>query len=203
MDNELQVLESAAVISGAKKLLGVDTDPTVLAAQVSATVPANTSFMAITFLAGTPEKARAGSEAFAQAYLTQRKADVDALIAVQREGLVKELGDDTALLNKYAAGAAVLPVTNPTQKADEAYVQIYQGRIGDTKQQIANLDALDVSPVSIVTPPVTPTGPAVSRQVRLVVFVLTGLFAGLLTAAALAAIAPTRPKKTPPSLSPA
>jgi uncharacterized protein involved in exopolysaccharide biosynthesis len=203
MDNELQVLESAAVISGAKKLLGVDTDPTVLAAQVSATVPANTSFMAITFLAGTPEKARAGSEAFAQAYLTQRKADVDALIAVQREGLVKELADDTALLNKYAAGAAVLPVTNPTQKADEAYVQIYQGRIGDTKQQIANLDALDVSPVSIVTPPVTPTGPAVSRQVRLVVFVLTGLFAGLLTAAALAAIAPTRPKKTPPSLSPA
>ena len=199
MDNELQVLESAAVITRAKQLLDVDTDPTVLAKQVSATVPANTSFMAITFLAGTPTKAQQGSEAFAKAYELQRKADVDALIEVQKESLNTELNADSTLLARYAGQAATLPVTNPQQKTADSYVQIYQDRIRDTKQQLANLAALDVSPVSRKSDPTLPTAP--SQRLSFVVCAFAGLCTGVFAGALLAVVIPARPTEPPPALS--
>ena len=67
MDNELQFVQSIATAEAAAKLLKINIDLTVLESQVTATVPPNTSVIDITFAAGTPEKAVAGSHAFAVA----------------------------------------------------------------------------------------------------------------------------------------
>ena len=72
MDNELQFITSVDVGSAAKALLHTETDLDVLATQLTATVPANTSVIDIAFNASTPEKALQGSHAFAQAYLNVR-----------------------------------------------------------------------------------------------------------------------------------
>ena len=59
--------------------------------QVTATVPPNTSVIDITFAAGTPEKARQGSHAFAEAYIQVRTDAAAADIAVQVEGLNNQI----------------------------------------------------------------------------------------------------------------
>jgi polysaccharide biosynthesis transport protein len=186
MDNELQTLESIDVINGAKKLLKVDTDPTVLSQQVSATVPPNTTFMQITFVGSTPDKAVQGAEAFAQAYLTSRAAYVHGLITKQAEDLSATLKDDQKQLDFYAARAATLPTTAPEKVSADSWVAIYQDGIHDTKQLLSNLSTLDISPVTVITPPTTPTSP--SKPIP-PLYVGTGIFAGLVLGLGLAVLA--------------
>src|SRR5436190_4693775 len=116
MDNELQHLSSGTVISAAEKLMHVTTDPTVIAKQVTATVPANTTWIDVTFLAGTPEKAQQGSHAFAEAYLEQREQDVAGRIAAENETLTKQLADYSSKLATYSAQVATLPTSNSQER---------------------------------------------------------------------------------------
>ena len=53
MDNELQFASSISVAEAAKKLLKVDADAAYLQSQLSVIVPPNTSFLQVTFLAGS------------------------------------------------------------------------------------------------------------------------------------------------------
>jgi capsular polysaccharide biosynthesis protein/Mrp family chromosome partitioning ATPase len=189
MDNELQYLESIDVIRGAEKLLRITpstTEDANLALQVSATVPPNTTFMQISFVGATPDKSVQGAEAFAQSYLTARAAYVHGLIQAQSDDLTKTLAADTTALNNYAARAATLPKTSPEYVSAQSYVSIYTGGIHDTNQALATIKTLDISPVTVITPPIAPTSP--SKPVP-PLYVGTGIFAGLVLGLGLAVLA--------------
>ena len=106
MDNELQVITSDKVADAAKALLRVDTETDVLERQLTATVPANTSVIDVSFSASTPEKAIAGSHAFALAYLNYRTDQAKSQIAVLSEVLGTQLAALQASVAKYAGQAA-------------------------------------------------------------------------------------------------
>src|SRR5664279_1028790 len=112
MDNELQFVQSVEVAEAAAKLLKVSTDLTVLESQVTATVPPNTSVIDIAFAAGTPDKARQGSHAFAEAYIQVRTDAAAADVAVQSEGITTQIAANEKQLALYTAQLAALPSTS-------------------------------------------------------------------------------------------
>ncbi len=87
LDTEAQLVQSSATANLAKELLDSDTPARDLLRDVSVTVPPNTAIMEIRYAAGTPQAARAGSAAFADAYLSNRQNNAKADISGQIEAL--------------------------------------------------------------------------------------------------------------------
>ncbi|WP_438872695.1 GNVR domain-containing protein [Paractinoplanes pyxinae] len=73
LDTEAQLVGSGTVAAKAAALLRSPRSPVELARSVSVEVPPNTTVLMVTFQAGTPEEAQAGSHAFAEAYLRNRE----------------------------------------------------------------------------------------------------------------------------------
>ena len=73
LDTEAQLVRSSSTAALAQRLLNSKLPPTQLQEAVTVTVPPNTAILQITYAADRPEAARAGSHAFAEAYLAQRQ----------------------------------------------------------------------------------------------------------------------------------
>ena len=74
------------IATAAQKLLKVTTPPDQLAANVTVTVPPNTTVLTLTYAAGAPKEAQSGSHAFAIAYLQNRQATAQLAFAPARQG---------------------------------------------------------------------------------------------------------------------
>ena len=103
LDTEAQVLRSEEVSAAAAALVTGTTGTLVttddLREHVDVTVPPNSNVLEIHYTAGTPEAARAGAAAYAEAYLDRRAEQIDDLIGThlealggERERLEEELG---------------------------------------------------------------------------------------------------------------
>ncbi|MQA26431.1 MAG: lipopolysaccharide biosynthesis protein [Micromonosporaceae bacterium] len=110
LDTEAQLVGSMATAAVARKLLKSSQPPAELRRAVSVTVPPNTAILEITYEAGSPQAARAGSHAFAEAYLTNRTDSAEAerdrqvsALQTQIKGVQKQLKDVTAKLDARAA----------------------------------------------------------------------------------------------------
>lgn len=109
LDTEAQLVRSTAVAVGAAELLRTGAAPDELARSVAVEVPANTAVLVITYGAGEPAAAQAGSHAFAEAYLRNReesaKADLNGQIAALN-AKVKQLGGALTEINSRLAQLA-------------------------------------------------------------------------------------------------
>ncbi|WP_213452827.1 tyrosine-protein kinase domain-containing protein [Rhizomonospora bruguierae] len=116
LDTEAQLVRSTAVAAGAGALLGSTAPPNELARSVAVEVPANTAVLAISYTAATPAGARAGSHAFAEAYLRNREDSARAELTAQATALeakLKQVNGELSRVNARLAGAA----PNSSQRA--------------------------------------------------------------------------------------
>ena len=186
MDNELQFVQSIATAEAAAKLLKINIDLDVLEGQVTATVPPNTSVIDITFAAGTPEKAVAGSHAFAVAYLQVRTDDAASDVAIQVEGLNKQIADQQKALAHYTAQIASLPSTNAAYQFAASQSKIIENNIGSLQSRLSPLTTTDTTAGVIVNDAQLPTAP--SKPIP-PLYLGAGLFAGLVFGLGLAVLA--------------
>ncbi|WP_438871431.1 Wzz/FepE/Etk N-terminal domain-containing protein [Paractinoplanes lichenicola] len=109
LDTEAQLVGSGAVATKAVALLRSPKSPIELARDVSVEVPANTTVLMVTFQAGNPAEAQAGSHAFAEAYLRNREETAQNGLNQQIKTLtakIKQLTTTLAGINARLSRAA-------------------------------------------------------------------------------------------------
>jgi capsular polysaccharide biosynthesis protein len=157
LDTEAQIVQSITVATGAQKLMGTHISVQKLLSAVTVVVPANTTFLNITFEASTPKDAEAGSHAFAEAYLDNRAQVATASLNSQ----MSKLSDQITSLNNQLDKVSGQLATSPLQ-------------------------SIVVSPGSILSDASTPSGPSKpQKSLYYASGAVIGLLLGL--AAALAA----------------
>ncbi|SDD33924.1 Wzz/FepE/Etk N-terminal domain-containing protein [Glycomyces harbinensis] len=160
LDTEAQLVKSTEVAEAAAEALG--TDPAAdLVSRVSVTVPPNTAVLEISFSAGDPEAARAGTVAFSEAYLAHRQAgataSLDGAIASTTVGLdavnadIDAAEDDLSRMDSGDGGRASL----------ESTLDDLRRQAGELEAEIAALEAEQtaVSPGRVINQAPLPEAP--------------------------------------------
>lgn len=91
LDTEVQLLKSAPVRALVVDALGGRLAAKGIAQHLQVTVPANTNVLDIAFTAGTPRLARDGAQAFADAYLANRKDNAQDDVDQQAAGIQTQI----------------------------------------------------------------------------------------------------------------
>ena len=193
LDTEAQIVKSSVVAKIAGETLGSSDTPRALAKKVSVTVPANTSVLAITFTSSTKEGARAGAEAFAEAYLKNREDLAQQKVDLQRERLQKRIND---LGKQLLAIGQRIQTLSPNAFAERNYQQsrrdLLVRQIAAINEQYVNLDASQTVPGSVITDPQVPTAPA---SPNVVIIAASGALLGLLVGVLLAFLVDRRDRR--------
>ncbi|MBR8741263.1 Wzz/FepE/Etk N-terminal domain-containing protein [Nocardiopsis sp. MG754419] len=147
LDSEAQVVLSDRVAGAAAEELPGAPTPEDVRERVDVTVPPNSNILELHYSAGTPESAREGAEALADAYLEQRGSQARTLIEGRLEALRAEQQDrydDLAELTGQGTVAA----------GEDARADALRQEISDLGNGISPLSALreTVSPGQIITP---------------------------------------------------
>jgi capsular polysaccharide biosynthesis protein len=183
LDTEAQLVTSLVVAERAKEQLGSGTSATELARRVSVTVPANTQVLEIAFAAPTPSEARAGSAAFAQAYLDQRRANAQDEITVQVTALEKQQAAQLKALQDLSGQIAQLAPNSVNRNRAESQLAVVQNSLTQIGSRLSPLQAAEPTPGSIITKAELPTAPT---EPKLVLNLGTGLAASVLAGLLLA-----------------
>lgn len=158
LDTEAQLVTSLRTAERVAALSGLGVSPADLVERVEITVPPNSEVLKISFSAGTPDRARRGAAAFADAYLAQRAESTDAATAEW----IAALRDQIAQLRGRSS-------SEPALEALE--------------RELALRLAAPTNPGEVITPanlPTSPTSP--NRLLYLLSGAVAGLLAGLGTA---------------------
>ncbi|MGA5037651.1 hypothetical protein ACPCA8_11390 [Streptomyces capoamus] len=168
MGTEQQVAASAAVAARAARLLGqADGTAGALGSGLRITNPAKSQVLRFEFTARTPRRAARGANAFAEAYLADRKARNEA--AVQRAG--RSVQQQIALVQAKA------------KTADDTDGKAVQSELDTLHRRLVEINSRDTDGGDVVRrgeAPGRPAGPG--RPVLLGLGLASGLALGLLLA---------------------
>ncbi|MGH3715810.1 MAG: Wzz/FepE/Etk N-terminal domain-containing protein [Micromonosporaceae bacterium] len=177
LDTEAQLVRAGSTAALAKQLLKSPESPADLRKAVSVTVPANTAVLDITYAAGTPGAARAGSHAFAAAYLRTREEGTRAELDRQVKALTAQLA---GVQKQLQAVIAKQEATAGTQ-TDDGYLSAQQQNLSAQLNALTTrLNEVKTTPVSagrIISEAQSPSAP--SRPVPLL-NLTAGLMVGLM-----------------------
>lgn len=185
MDTEAQLVQSTAVAGRAGRLLHESASPHVLSQAVTVAVPPNSTVLQISYAAARPAAARAGSHAFAIAYLANRRdaarsADDDAT-----RQLDSQIAAVTKRLQQTTSAIGSLPFNSSQRAFEETQRQSLSHQLNDltNRRNAASTDAASagriISDAALPTAAASPLVP-----VNLGAGVLVGLIAGLVVAVA-------------------
>jgi len=156
MDNEIHVVQSAAVGGLANRAM----DGEAGSGTLSVEVPANTQILQIGYSHPDPQTAHRGAQAFANAYLMYRtRVAVDAYaqarqaIQTQIDELREDLEDAQVALEAAPAGSS-----DETVAADR--VDSLSDQIAGLELQVASLTAPDITPGTLIQPAEVPALPS-------------------------------------------
>jgi Mrp family chromosome partitioning ATPase len=177
MDTQAKVVTSVQIAVGAQKLLKTQTSPLDLLSGVTVSIPANTTFLNITYEATTPLQAKNGSQAFAEAYLDQRTQDAETSLSQQISKLqdqIKQYQDSIKTLNAQIASLSSKSVDeqNAISSRDQLTAQIQTAT-----QKLTPLDSIVVNAGQVSSPATLPTRPSKPSTLK---FLASGLAIGLL-----------------------
>jgi len=183
LDTEAQVVRSLAVATRAQALMRTDESPESLVKRVDVRVPPNAQTMNVSYEASTPERARDGSHAFAQAYLDLRvdiaRRDLETEIAALR----KQVDDVNKQLSAVAGKIAALQPNTVDRQRAEADRNVLISQLSSLNGRLSPLLATALDPGSIITDAPLPNKPSSpNRTLNLG----SGFGAGLLLGIALA-----------------
>ncbi|MFI0351474.1 Wzz/FepE/Etk N-terminal domain-containing protein [Actinomadura sp. 9N407] len=173
LETEAQLVGTDAVARIAQQRLK-GSDLGKLRSQVSVSVPPNTQVLNITYTAASAGDARAGSSAFAEAYLEFRRQRAQSVL----NGRIQKLKDQSATVEarlraatQKLAGASGSQRTYFTQR-----ITAYTNQLGVIDEQSNDISSTPISPGQVINPATAPSGAAV---MRMVIFGAGGLPAGL------------------------
>ncbi len=162
LDTEAQLVGSGAVAVKAATLLRSDLSPIELARSVKVQVPPNTTVLVITFEADTPEKAQAGSHAFAEAYLRNREETARALLDKRIRSLNLKVRQLTTTLAGINAKLAAATKGSPTESNLQSLRNNSQNQLNSLTGRLNELTTTMVGGGSIINDsrlPDEPTSP--------------------------------------------
>lgn len=152
MQTEAGLVSAPQVAARVSKQIGTTVEAG--SAAVNASVPPNTQIVSIKYTAASAEAARAGTEAYATAFLDERKAVSADTIKRQLQLLKEQASVVNSNLRKVSGDAAS---ANPSPDS-AALVQLYTNRLTNLQDLIGQLETTDTNPGSVVTPATTPSG---------------------------------------------
>ncbi len=182
VDTEAQVARSAPIAIAAAPEIGTELIPTQLLKHVSVSSTPNTFVLDISYWDPNPTVAALGANAFAKAYLDNRKKQADELISEQESSIEAQIGE---LQREQRVENGKLEAASPGsiayRNAQDALGQI-SIRLAVLASSLAELPQF-VNPGQIILPaavPKAPTSPRVPLNAAVGLFL--GLFAGVVTA---------------------
>lgn len=165
LDTQAEVATSIVVATQARKSLGISTPPDeLLDNHVEVDVPPNSAVLAISYDAGAPEAARAGAQAFAKAYLSNRRQSAEAQVHQRATALRKKIQK----LNGHLDSVTRKLSTLSPGSADHSYARQRQNlltnRISTLNATLGTLSTQTVTPgriISAAQPPTSPSSPII------------------------------------------
>ncbi len=142
MDTEAHLLPSTAVSKAVSKDLG-RTAPGVNE-ELDVSVPSNTQMLEITYTASSPDRAEAGAQGFADAYLDYRSKRASA----GQESRVKELRrqvDDTERDLRSASG-------EDSQSSSSQEAPLLASRLAQLGEDLSEAESVSTDPGSVINP---------------------------------------------------
>jgi succinoglycan biosynthesis transport protein ExoP len=191
LDTEAQLVKSELVAIRTKALLRSPAQVLDLLQQLNVTVPPNTDVLVVTFKAPTPKAAQAGSHAFAQAYLDQRRANAKTDLDGQIASLTAIKNTLDAQLKAVSGQVAALPANSAEREKAQAEQGILSNQIQQIGAKLSPLQAAEsqITPGNVINDANLPTSPS---KPNLYINLGSALFAGLLLGLALALLAERR-----------
>jgi capsular exopolysaccharide synthesis family protein len=182
VDTEAQVARSAPIAIAAAAEMGTDLIPTQLLKHVSVKSTPNTFVLDISYWDPDPTQAALGANAFAKAYLDNRKKQADELISEQESSIEAQIGElQREQRVENAKLETALPGTIAYRNAQDALGQI-SIRLAVLASSLAELPQI-VNPGQIILPAAVPKAPTSPRvPLNAAVGLLLGLFAGVVAA---------------------
>jgi capsular polysaccharide biosynthesis protein len=189
LDTEAQIVLSDQVSGRVAETLAEATGTTPatddLRERVEVTVPPNSNVLEIRYTADSAENARIGADAYAQAYLARREAEVRELVGSQLDALRAEQETRYESLSELAAESA--GATGAAKAGVDARAEALRAEIAELGNGISPLSALQetIVPGQVITPASTPEGPTSPiPALWLLGGAALGLLVGLLAAVA-------------------
>lgn len=185
LDTEAQLVKSTAVGDRARTLLHSPTATGDLIDAVTVAVPPNSTVLQIAYSAGDPALARAGSHAFAEAYLANRadgaasanNATAGALRS-QVSSVTKQLQDTSDQIAAATDGSSQKVYLETRRRSLSNQLDTLTGRLSDATAPPASPGRI-ISDAALPTAPASPSVP-VNLAAGFVLGLLVGLAAALL-----------------------
>jgi capsular polysaccharide biosynthesis protein len=194
LDTEAQVVTSTAVATMAGKMLHSTLTPYKLAAQISVTVPPNSSILDISCKASTAAGAAACANYFAKAYLDNRQQSAVTYVQDQLKTLQTQVTQLNSAIAALGTKIGTLPHNSPTRASDVAQRASDKSKLSKLTQeyattngQLANTNGGSVN--NVATPPGKPSKPKKSLVIP------SGLVLGLLIGLVVAFLVDRRDKR--------
>jgi capsular polysaccharide biosynthesis protein len=182
-ETEQNVMASTVVAERASEILGRDTDPDDLLKRLTVENPVDTLVLTNTFRASTPERARQGAQAFADAYLEYRQGQYEGqkeryLATINAE--LESLGANLTVAQQQVAAAAP---NSQAFFAAQGQVDQLRTRIIDTEASRSTIQAVDTNAGEVIKPARLPTGTSgLPRMLTVLAFAVLGTVGGLVAA---------------------
>jgi Mrp family chromosome partitioning ATPase/capsular polysaccharide biosynthesis protein len=154
---EAQLIASDSVAAIARRTLKTAAGTDTLAQHVSVVNPANTQVLEVSFDDATPEAARAGSAAFAQAYLTfrERRAADNTQARIAR--LDAAITANEGALGRATAAVAAAAAGTPARALAGQKVQAASNELSKLENQVGDLRLFQTDPGQVLSPATVPT----------------------------------------------
>ncbi len=187
LDTEAQLVTSTVVATQAQALLNSSRTPEQLAGDVVVSVPANTAVLDIKFSASSPDAARAGAEAFAQAYLNNRFQTDLRFLNSETKRLTGLVNQQRAALQQIEAKLTSTTPPTPSQVAQLRSQRVaVRAQLSGLTTQLTAVQGKSLNSGQIIGAAQTPKAAANPKPFLVLPgAVLVGLLAGLLFAALL------------------
>jgi uncharacterized protein involved in exopolysaccharide biosynthesis/Mrp family chromosome partitioning ATPase len=204
MDNEAQVVHSTAVAQIVKAAMHSSISVTDLEKNITVTVPANTTFLQISYQASSPAAAQRWTNEVARAYLQERRTSTATLVgsgikalraSAARLRTVIETLKAQLKSGSRSAGSAGSATVDTQLRLTDAQVALasVQSHIDDATPLYLSLIApKSVIVGTIVSPAILPPYPSSPRKLLVLP---SGLMAGLILGLALAFVRDARDKR--------
>ncbi|MDQ7908687.1 Wzz/FepE/Etk N-terminal domain-containing protein [Phytohabitans sp. ZYX-F-186] len=178
LDTEAQLVRSTAVAVGAAELLRAAPDE--LVHQVAVEVPANTAVLVVTFTAGDPQSAQAGSHAFAEAYLRNREESAKAELNAQITALNTKVKQLSRSLTQVNGRLADLSSSSPLRPNLESQRATMQNQLNSLSGKLNDLTTATVTGGKIISDARLPEAPIKpDPMLNLATGAMVGLLLGL------------------------
>lgn len=185
LDTEAQLVRSAEVANRAKALLKSSESASALSKKVTVTVPPNSTILDIAYTDGSPQAARAGADAFAQAYLDNRRGSAEARLRESMQTINERITRVSAEVQELSAKIRALPRGSAERGAASTRHQLLNNELEKLNNQLsqASVAAANLTPGTIITKANTPREPSAPKaQLYLPGGLMAGLLIGLLGA---------------------